>query len=75
MMVEEQWEYHVEVLGGALRGVKAEELETYLNQAGEEGWALVCVHQPQNSNRLWVNMKRRLTVATRRRRNRMEDAW
>jgi len=75
MMVEEQWEYHVEVLGGALRGAKADELDAYLNQAGEDRWELVCVHQPQNSNKLWVNMKRRLTAATRRQRSRLEDSW
>lgn len=74
-MVEEKWEYHVDVLGGALRGVKAEELETHLNQVGEEGWVLVCVHQPQNSNRLWVTVKRPLTAVAKRRRSRLEESW
>lgn len=74
-MVDEQWEYHVEVLGAALRGVKPEELENYLNQAGEDGWELVCVHQPQNSNKVWVTVKKPLTAATKRRRSRLEESW
>ncbi len=75
MMAEEQWEYHVEVLGGALRGVKPEDLDAYLNLLGVEGWEVVSVHQPQNSNKLWVTMKRRLTSAARRRRSRLDEGW
>ena len=33
-------EYRVEILGGALRGAKPEELEALLNQMGEQDWTL-----------------------------------
>lgn len=69
-----QWEYRIEVLGSAFRGVKVEDLGACISQAGEDGWEVVSVHQPQNSNRLWVTMKRQLTSDTRRR-SRLEETW
>ena len=70
-----QWEYHIEVIGSALRGTKPEELATYLNEIGEAGWEVFNLHHPNNSNKTWVTMKRALTTSTRRRRSRPDEPW
>jgi hypothetical protein len=75
MAEAQQWEYHIEVLGSAFRGVKVEALDAYLNEVGEDSWEVVSVHQPQGSNKLWVTMKRKLTAEARRRRSRLEQGW
>jgi hypothetical protein len=70
-----QWEYHIEVLGSTFKSLKPEQIETALNEFGEMGWDVINLHQPQNSNRIWVAMKRPVTPATRRRRDRFEESW
>ena len=51
-------EYRVEILGGALRGAKPEELEALLNQMGEQDWALSKLSYKPNTNQLWVVLQR-----------------
>ncbi len=70
-----QWEYRIEILGSALRGLKKDEVEAYLNQVGEEGWEVINLHHPTNSSKVWVTMKRPLTTDTRRRRSRPDWEW
>jgi len=70
-----QWEYHIEVLGSVFRSPKPEQIEASLNEFDEDGWEVVSLHQLNNSNKIWVTMKRQLTPAIRRQRNRPEDSW
>jgi hypothetical protein len=70
-----QWEYHIEVIGSAFRSPKPETIEDFINQVGEEGWEVVNLHQPHNGNKVWVTLKRPLTLDTRRRRSRPESDW
>ena len=68
-----EWEYHLEVLGTAFKGVKPEELELVLNNMGMEGWEVISIHQLQNSPKFWVTAKRPLTDAARRQRRRQQE--
>lgn len=70
-----QWEYHIEVLGSAFRSPKREDIVAYLNQVGEDGWDAINLHQPQNTNRIWITMKRPMTAETRRQRSWPADSW
>jgi len=70
-----QWEYHIEVLGSVFKGPKPELIAASLNEIGEAGWEVVNLHQPTNSNKIWVTMKRPLRVSARRQRSRSEDMW
>lgn len=70
-----QWEYHIEVIGSVFRSPKPEEMEAFLNQIGEEGWEVINLHHPNNSNKVWVTMKRPLTIDIRRRRTRPDWDW
>jgi hypothetical protein len=51
-------QYRVLELGGALRGVKAEELEALLNGASAEGWILHQVIPRESSNRFLAIFRR-----------------
>jgi hypothetical protein len=70
-MAEEmqKWEYRVQTVGGFFTGVKAEELETLLNEWGEEGWEVVSTHILENANKINVIAKRPLKHTTRRARS------
>ena len=70
-----QWEYHIEVLGSTFKSLKPEQIETALNEFGEMGWEVINLHQPQNSNRIWIVMRRPVTPATRRRYDRFDESW
>jgi len=72
MIENTQWEYRIDVVGSAWRGTKPETIEEYLNELGIEGWEVINLHQPENSNKIWVTIKRPLTTATRRQRSRPE---
>jgi hypothetical protein len=50
-------------------------MEAFLNQIGEEGWEVINLHHPNNSNKVWVTMKRPLTIDIRRRRTRPDWDW
>lgn len=51
--------YRVLELGGALRGVKAEELEALLNGASAEGWELQQMIQRENSSKFLAVFRKR----------------
>jgi hypothetical protein len=70
-MAEEMqtWEYRVQTVGGFFKGVPADELETLLNEWGEEGWEVVSTHILENANKINVIAKRPLTRTTRRERS------
>ena len=70
-----KWEYRVEVVGSFWRGTKPEEMEDFLNQLGEEGWEVVNLHSPENSNKTWITIKRPLSASTRRERTREGFGW
>ena len=63
------WEYRIKTLGGTLRGIKDEELETALNEWGNEGWEVISARGIENTNKVSIVAKRPLTDATRRRRS------
>jgi hypothetical protein len=62
------WEYRVETVGSFWSGVKADELETLLNDWGAAGWEVVSTHILENANKINVIAKRPLTDRARRRR-------
>lgn len=51
-------EYRVEILGGALRGAKPEELEALLNEVAEDNWLLSRLSYKPNTNQMWVILQR-----------------
>lgn len=63
-----QWEYRVETFGAFLHGVKDEELETILNEWGEEGWEVISARGIENTSKVSILAKRPLTRSVRRRR-------
>lgn len=69
------WEYRVETIGSAWKGTSDAELEATLNQWGEQGWEVISVRPPTNSNKFTVVAKRPLTENARRRRNRRQYEW
>jgi hypothetical protein len=64
-----QWEYHAITLGTFFSEPKDEQVEAALNQLGEEGWEVISVVAPDNTNKLRVIAKRPLTQEARRRRS------
>lgn len=70
-----KWQYRVLTVGGALRGITDEALETELNALGEEGWEVVEVITSQRTARVTVVAKRPLSQAVRRRRTYPEGSW
>jgi len=67
-MAEEitKWEYCVETVGGLFSGVKPEVLEELLNEWGEEGWEIVSIYGIENTSKINIIAKRRLTITSRR---------
>ena len=61
-----QWEYRVKTFGTFFKGVKDDELETELNQWGEEGWEVVAYRLVENTNQAQLIAKRPLTRESRR---------
>jgi hypothetical protein len=51
-------EYRVEILGGALKGARPEELEALLNKVDEQDWTLCKLSYKPNTNQLWVVLQR-----------------
>ncbi|MGD8633136.1 MAG: DUF4177 domain-containing protein [Anaerolineales bacterium] len=71
-----RWRYRVLELGGAMRGVKAEEMEALLNGAAADGWELQQVIQRENSNKfLAVFRKSRGREQETERGGRSKDSW
>lgn len=63
----QQWEYRVQSVG-KFWGIKDQDIETLLNEWGEEGWEAVAVF-PASGGNVTIVAKRPLTLATRRRRS------
>jgi hypothetical protein len=61
------WEYRVQTIGG-LFGTKDEQIESTLNEWGEEGWEAINVYTPEGSGKVTMVAKRPLTDRARRRR-------
>jgi hypothetical protein len=61
-----QWEYRVLTFGTFFKGVKDEDLESLLNQLGEEGWEVVGFRTVENSNQCQAIAKRPLDRTARR---------
>lgn len=64
------WEYRVHSIGGVLKGAKPEQLTEVLNRAAGDGWELTHMVPQENSNALWLVLRRPSTPRTRR-----EAAW
>ncbi len=63
-----QWEYTVEVLGGALRGARPEELTEFLNLAAAEGWEPHNIFlRSSNGSQLMVILRRAAQTRSRER--------
>jgi hypothetical protein len=69
-MAAAAWEYSVQSVGGVLRQPKPEQLTEMLNQAAQEGWELTNMVPQENSNALWLVLRRPSTARTRR-----ESSW
>lgn len=63
------WEYQVATIGSALHSPKDEELETLLNEWGEDGWEVINILTPSGGKKIRIVARRPLTAASRRRRN------
>jgi len=61
------WEYRVQTIGGVF-GTKDEQIESTLNEWGEEGWEAINVYTPEGSGKVTMVAKRPLTDRARRRR-------
>ena len=66
-MTEElqKWEYRVQTIG-SMFGTKDENIESTLNECGEEGWEVTHVYTPENSGKVTIVAKRLLTRTSRR---------
>ena len=63
-----QWEYRVQTIGSVF-GTKDENIESTLNEWGEEGWEAVSVYTPSQSGKVTIVAKRPLTRSARRERS------
>jgi hypothetical protein len=67
--VSAEWEYTVEVLGGALRGARPEDITELLNLAAEDGWEPHNIFlRSSNGNQLMVILRRPVQTHSRERR-------
>jgi len=64
-----QWEYRVETVGSTWRKLNDEDLESVLNEWGEDGWEVINVVMSAGVPKATVCAKRPLTTRTRRRRS------
>ena len=61
-----QWEYRVLTIGSAF-GTKDEQIETTLNEWGQDGWEVTHVYTPSQSGKVTIVAKRPSTAFSRRR--------
>ena len=66
-MTEEikKWEYRVQTIGSVF-GTKDENIESTLNEWGDEGWEVTHVYTPEGSGKVTIVAKRPLSSTTRR---------
>jgi len=62
------WEYRVLTIGH-FWGTQDEEIQSTLNEWGEEGWEAINVYTPEGSGKVTMVAKRPLTRETRRSRS------
>jgi len=62
-----QWEYHVQTIG-SMFGTKDDDIQSTLNEWGEEGWEAINVYTPEGSGKVTIVAKRLLTERALRRR-------
>jgi hypothetical protein len=67
MPEEQQWEYRFFRMGGVFRTAKVDDVETLLNEWGEQGWEVVGL--TSDSNELMLLAKRPLSLRARRERS------
>ena len=69
-MTEEikKWEYRVQTIGSVF-GTKDENIESTLNEWGDEGWEVTHVYTPEGSGKVTIVAKRPLTREMRRSRS------
>ena len=70
-----KWEYRVNTIGSAIRGLKDEEIEAVLNDWGEAGWEVISARPPTNSSKITVVAKRPQTTSTLRQRRLERREW
>ena len=63
-----QWEYHVFSVGGFWSAPGEEQMETLLNELGQDGWEVVSSFPAHNSSKVTFVARRPLTSAVRRQR-------
>ena len=61
-----QWDYQVETVGSFFGGIKDEQLNQLLNDWGEEGWEVISLVHPPNSEKMRVIAKRTIDRPARR---------
>jgi hypothetical protein len=69
MTAQIKWEYRVFTVGGGWTIPKDEEVETALNQLGEECWEVFSLEIIASNNKIRVAAKRPMDLRTRRRRS------
>ena len=70
-----KWEYRVDTIGSALKGLKDEEIEVVLNDWGEAGWEIISARPPTNSPKITIIAKRQQTLESRRQRRLEQREW
>jgi hypothetical protein len=63
------WEYRVETIGSTFRSISDEDVETLLDEWGQDGWEVVAFHPIQGSNKITIAAKRQPDTARRRNSN------
>jgi len=70
-----KWEYRVDTIGSAIRGLKDEAIEAALNEWGQEGWEIISARPPTNSSKITIVAKRLVTASTLRQRRLEQRSW
>ena len=63
-----KWEYRVQTIG-SIFGTRDENIAATLNDWGEQGWEAINVYTPENSGKVTIVAKRRLSRTARRERS------
>jgi hypothetical protein len=69
MNESELWEYRVESMGSAFKGLKDEEIQDMLDEWGEQGWEVINLIQTSGCNKVRIVAKRKLGDRARRQRS------
>jgi hypothetical protein len=67
-----KWEYRTQKVGSSWKGPNDIDIESMLNEWGEEGWEVFQIVSLESSLKLLVIARRPLTTAALRRRNEMD---